>query len=64
MRASLPTVKLVSKYVFEKEPIKKCFRTGSGKSYTMMGTEEDKGIIPRICETMFSRIDEVYYVGT
>ncbi|XP_041865934.1 uncharacterized protein kif16bb isoform X2 [Melanotaenia boesemani] len=28
-------------------------QTGSGKSYTMMGDEEDKGLIPRICEGLF-----------
>ncbi len=33
--------------------------TGSGKSYTMMGTEEDKGLIPRLCENMFTQIAEV-----
>eukprot|EP00036_Acanthoecidae_sp_10tr_P019566 CAMPEP_0206302004 /NCGR_PEP_ID=MMETSP0106_2-20121207/8501_1 /ASSEMBLY_ACC=CAM_ASM_000206 /TAXON_ID=81532 /ORGANISM="Acanthoeca-like sp., Strain 10tr" /LENGTH=1711 /DNA_ID=CAMNT_0053732761 /DNA_START=15 /DNA_END=5147 /DNA_ORIENTATION=- len=35
-------------------------QTGSGKSYTMMGgPDEDKGIIPRLCETAFSRIAEL-----
>ncbi|CAI8043563.1 Kinesin-like protein KIF13A, partial [Geodia barretti] len=36
-------------------------QTGSGKSYTMMGslTEDSlKGIIPRLCDTMFDRIAE------
>ena len=36
--------------------------TGSGKSYTMMGSlvdEELKGIIPRLCDTLFDRIAEV-----
>ena len=35
---------------------------GSGKSYTMMGSAEDeilKGIIPRLCDTLFARIDQV-----
>ena len=32
---------------------------GSGKSYTMMGTEEDPGIIPRLCITLFDRINAV-----
>jgi kinesin family protein 13 len=31
-------------------------QTGSGKSYTMMGPEDDKGIIPRLCETLFEQI--------
>lgn len=29
---------------------------GSGKSYTMMGSHEDKGIIPRLCDHLFERI--------
>ncbi len=29
---------------------------GSGKSYTMMGTGEQKGIIPRLCDTLFEKI--------
>ncbi|CAC5410127.1 KIF13 [Mytilus coruscus] len=34
-------------------------QTGSGKSYTMMGTFQDTGhgIIPRLCNAMFSKID-------
>ena len=28
-------------------------RTGSGKSYSMMGSELNPGIIPRICKTLF-----------
>ena len=35
---------------------------GSGKSYTMMGSlsdKETKGIIPRLCDTLFERIAEV-----
>uniref|UniRef100_A0AAQ5YMU7 Kinesin motor domain-containing protein n=1 Tax=Amphiprion ocellaris TaxID=80972 RepID=A0AAQ5YMU7_AMPOC len=31
-------------------------QTGSGKSYTMMGHKEDKGLIPRICEGLFTEI--------
>jgi hypothetical protein len=31
-------------------------QTGSGKSYTMMGTPEQPGLIPRTCEALFSRI--------
>lgn len=31
-------------------------QTGSGKSYTMMGQEDDKGMIPMICEELFRQI--------
>ncbi|OJD30708.1 kinesin family protein [Diplodia corticola] len=31
-------------------------QTGSGKSYTMMGTPEQPGLIPRTCEALFDRI--------
>ncbi|XP_054157934.1 kinesin-like protein KIF13B [Oppia nitens] len=31
-------------------------QTGSGKSYTMMGTPNDKGLIPRLCDAIFERI--------
>ncbi|KGL78295.1 Kinesin-like KIF14, partial [Tinamus guttatus] len=34
-------------------------QTGSGKSYTMMGFEEDRGIIPRFCEDLFSRVAQM-----
>ncbi|NWH65565.1 KIF14 protein, partial [Geococcyx californianus] len=34
-------------------------QTGSGKSYTMMGFDEDQGIIPRLCEDLFIRIARV-----
>lgn len=33
-------------------------QTGSGKSYSMMGYGEEAGVIPRICEDMFRRINE------
>ncbi|XP_061546838.1 LOW QUALITY PROTEIN: kinesin-like protein KIF16B [Phycodurus eques] len=33
-------------------------QTGSGKSYTMMGHAEEKGLIPRICEGLCSKISE------
>ncbi|NWZ15120.1 KI16B protein, partial [Agelaius phoeniceus] len=33
-------------------------QTGSGKSYTMMGNAGDAGLIPRICEGLFSKISE------
>ena len=35
-------------------------QTGSGKSYTMMGPPsggEEKGLIPRLCDALFSRIE-------
>ena len=28
-------------------------QTGSGKTYTMLGTEEERGLIPRLCEGIF-----------
>ncbi|ORX74357.1 kinesin-domain-containing protein [Linderina pennispora] len=31
-------------------------QTGSGKSYTMMGSEADPGLIPRVCDELFTRI--------
>lgn len=31
-------------------------QTGSGKSYTMMGTPDQPGLIPRTCEGLFDRI--------
>ena len=33
-------------------------QTGSGKSFSMMGADDNKGIIPRLCESLFARIDE------
>ncbi|XP_070494506.1 kinesin-like protein KIF13A isoform X4 [Chironomus tepperi] len=33
-------------------------QTGSGKSYTMMGTLDQKGIIPRLCDSLFASIAE------
>ncbi|CAJ2502664.1 Uu.00g100580.m01.CDS01 [Anthostomella pinea] len=32
-------------------------QTGSGKSYSMMGYGKDSGIIPKICQDMFGRIN-------
>lgn len=32
---------------------------GSGKSYTMMGNLDNKGIIPRLCDSLFDRIAKV-----
>lgn len=34
----------------------KLFVTGSGKSYTMMGSQDSKGIIPRLCDLLFDQI--------
>jgi hypothetical protein len=31
-------------------------QTGSGKSYTMMGSPDNPGLIPRTCEELFERI--------
>ena len=39
-------------------------QTGSGKTYTMMGTEEDRGLIPRICKTMFEKMQSGKDEGT
>lgn len=33
-------------------------QTSTGKTYTMMGTRDDFGIIPRICEGLFSHVDD------
>ncbi|NXY66106.1 KIF14 protein, partial [Callaeas wilsoni] len=34
-------------------------QTGSGKSYTMMGFDEDRGLIPRLCEDLFNQIAQM-----
>jgi len=34
-------------------------QTGSGKSYSMMGSQEQPGIIPRLCVNLFERIADV-----
>ncbi|KAK9446765.1 P-loop containing nucleoside triphosphate hydrolase protein [Limtongia smithiae] len=34
-------------------------QTGSGKSYTMLGTEDEPGIIPRTCYDLFHRIEKM-----
>lgn len=40
-------------------------QTGAGKSYTMMGRQDDEGIIPHLCRDLFDRIgasdDEILY---
>jgi len=35
-------------------------QTGSGKSYTMMGTPDQPGLIPRTCEDLFERIEQAH----
>lgn len=35
-------------------------QTGSGKSYTMMGTDDQPGLIPRTCEDLFQRIEAAH----
>lgn len=32
-------------------------QTGSGKSYTMMGSPENQGVIPRLCDAIFAKIE-------
>jgi len=34
-------------------------QTGSGKSHTMLGTQEDPGLIPQICEHLFEHVENV-----
>ncbi|KFO85248.1 Kinesin-like KIF14, partial [Buceros rhinoceros silvestris] len=34
-------------------------QTGTGKSYTMMGLDEEQGIIPRLCEDLFTQIAQM-----
>lgn len=34
-------------------------QTGSGKSYTMMGSATEKGLIPRLCDSIFERIQNL-----
>jgi len=31
-------------------------QTGSGKTYTMMGTPDSEGLIPRICQQLFAQM--------
>ncbi|KAF5019152.1 hypothetical protein F66182_8857 [Fusarium sp. NRRL 66182] len=38
-------------------------QTGSGKSYSMMGYGKEIGIIPMICQDMFTRIDQIQKDG-
>ena len=34
-------------------------QTGSGKSYSITGTKEDPGIVPRFCGELFRRIEDL-----
>lgn len=34
------------------------FVSGSGKSYTMMGSGDQPGLIPRLCSALFERTKE------
>ncbi|XP_041815196.1 kinesin-like protein KIF13B isoform X2 [Chelmon rostratus] len=38
-------------------------QTGSGKSYTMMGSAEQPGLIPRLCSSLFSRTAQEAWEG-
>lgn len=39
-------------------------QTGSGKTFTMMGSAESQGLIPRICQAMFARMKIDQEMGT
>ncbi|KAK9707878.1 Kinesin motor domain [Popillia japonica] len=39
-------------------------QTGSGKTYTMMGSSDSQGLIPRICKALFERMAEDSKRGT
>ncbi|CAG9762124.1 unnamed protein product [Ceutorhynchus assimilis] len=39
-------------------------QTGSGKTFTMMGSPENQGLIPRICKALFDRMSENCKRGT
>ncbi|KAJ8954794.1 hypothetical protein NQ318_014906 [Aromia moschata] len=39
-------------------------QTGSGKTFTMMGSPENQGLIPRICKALFERMSENSKRGT
>ena len=43
-----------------KTPVYKCICCilGSGKTFTMMGTPDNPGLTPRICENLFARMVE------
>jgi hypothetical protein len=39
-------------------------QTGSGKSYTMMGSREEPGVIPRLCAALFERSAQLAATGS
>ncbi|KAF7281404.1 hypothetical protein GWI33_004786 [Rhynchophorus ferrugineus] len=39
-------------------------QTGSGKTFTMMGSKDNQGLIPRICKALFDRMSENSKRGT
>ncbi|CAG9861907.1 unnamed protein product [Phyllotreta striolata] len=39
-------------------------QTGSGKTFTMMGSPENEGLIPRICKALFDKMAENSKLGT
>lgn len=39
-------------------------QTGSGKTFTMMGSNDNQGLIPRICKALFDRMSENSKRGT
>ncbi|CAH0550729.1 unnamed protein product [Brassicogethes aeneus] len=39
-------------------------QTGSGKTFTMMGSPENQGLIPRICKALFEKMSENSKLGT
>ncbi|XP_018325167.1 kinesin-like protein Klp98A [Agrilus planipennis] len=39
-------------------------QTGSGKTFTMMGSPEEQGLIPRVCKSIFDRMVENSMKGT
>ncbi|KAK4883965.1 hypothetical protein RN001_000236 [Aquatica leii] len=39
-------------------------QTGSGKTFTMMGSPDNQGLIPRICKALFERMSEDSKKGT
>ena len=39
-------------------------QSGTGKTYTMIGTPSDPGIAPRLCQSIFERINQRPSVGS
>ena len=38
------------------------FFQGSGKTFTMMGSQNQTGLIPRLCDELFDKISKVSYI--